>query len=225
MAERKYYVRCDSNCKFESLTKEQIYAAIAEATGNTPTGVDDAFITKVVEQNKSTAMRMWVGTQTEYNAIVASGDTDTETIYFIKDDTTPVIKTCAGIERPPMELGVPYLTSELYEGLPVYICRFSLVMPEGTEGGGSKKTKIPVDLYGAKIIEQNAVLKNSSTDPRTSVQWALPCFYDNELMMGAYVMQHSGANASVVYIYARPNQDFSAYTGEMTIKYVPNYYA
>jgi hypothetical protein len=83
--ERKYFVLCRDNCKFESLTKEQIFAAIAEATGNTPTGVDDAFITKLVEQNKNAAMRFWVGTQTEYNAIEARGEIASGTIYCIND--------------------------------------------------------------------------------------------------------------------------------------------
>ena len=47
MAERIYYVISKDNCQFEGLTKEQVFAAIAEATGNTPTKVDEAFITKI----------------------------------------------------------------------------------------------------------------------------------------------------------------------------------
>lgn len=50
--ERRYYVICEYNCKFESMTKEQIIAAIEEATGNVPTHIDDAFITKLKEINK-----------------------------------------------------------------------------------------------------------------------------------------------------------------------------
>jgi hypothetical protein len=100
--ERKYYVLCRDNCKFEGLTKEQIYAAIAEATGNTPTGVDDAFITKLVEQNKNAATRLWVGTETEYNALVARGDVETDTIYCIKDGDVTRLKT--------PKRGVDYMT-------------------------------------------------------------------------------------------------------------------
>lgn len=84
MADRKYYVLCESNCKFESMTKEQIIAAIAEATGNTPTDIDGAFITKIKEQNKNTDMRIWVGSVAEYNAIVAKGEKDVNTIYCLK---------------------------------------------------------------------------------------------------------------------------------------------
>lgn len=86
MADRKYYVLCDSNCKFESMTKEQIITAIAEATGNTPTDIDAAFITKIKDQNKNSDMRFWVGTQAEYNAVVAKGMKDPNTIYCISTD-------------------------------------------------------------------------------------------------------------------------------------------
>lgn len=69
MSERTYYVICEDNCKFEGMTKEQILAAIAEATGATPTHIDDAFITKIKEINKNAALKFWIGTQAEYNAI------------------------------------------------------------------------------------------------------------------------------------------------------------
>lgn len=47
MADIIYFVISSDDCKYESMTKEQIYAAIASATGNTPTGVDDGFISKI----------------------------------------------------------------------------------------------------------------------------------------------------------------------------------
>ena len=97
MADRKYYVLSESNCKFESMTKEQIIAAIAEATGNTPTDVDAAFITKVKEQNKNADMRIWVGSEAEYNAIVANGTKDANTIYCISTNGDAVLNYGVGI--------------------------------------------------------------------------------------------------------------------------------
>jgi hypothetical protein len=88
MADRKYYVLCESNCKFEGMTKEQIFAAIVEATGNAPTDIDSAFITKIKEQNKNNDTKFWTGTRAEYNAIVASGAKDPYTIY--------IVSTCGG---------------------------------------------------------------------------------------------------------------------------------
>jgi hypothetical protein len=86
MSDRKYYVLCDMNCKFEGMTKEQILAAIEQATS---TGeikdVDTGFVTKLKESNKNAALSFWVGTQAEYNAL----ETITENcFYIISDDTS-----------------------------------------------------------------------------------------------------------------------------------------
>lgn len=85
MAERKYYVLCGSNCKFESMTKEQILTAIQQAvsTGEIK-DVDAGFITTIKEQNRGNAITLWKGTQAEYNAIVEKSD---DCFYIITDDT------------------------------------------------------------------------------------------------------------------------------------------
>lgn len=85
MPDRNYYVLCDSNCKFPSMTSEQILAAIAEATGNTPTNVDDAFVTKIREMNASQNLRFWIGTSAEFNALT---ERDGNTLYILTDDST-----------------------------------------------------------------------------------------------------------------------------------------
>lgn len=85
MPERVYFCFCGDNCKFETMTKEQIIAAIAEATGNTPTGIDDAFISKIKEQNKGETVTIWRGTTAEYNALETKKD---NCIYIKTDDTT-----------------------------------------------------------------------------------------------------------------------------------------
>ena len=94
MSERIYYVICQDNCKFESMTKEQIIAAIAEATGNTPTDVDKAFITKIKEQNTNAAVKIWVGTQAEFNALT---EKDPNTLYYYDD--TDYAELQAAIEK------------------------------------------------------------------------------------------------------------------------------
>lgn len=79
-----FWVFCDKNCKYEGMTKEQIITAIAEATGKTPTNIDDAFITKIKEQNKGGVLKFWRGTTAEYNAITVK---DADTFYIKIDDT------------------------------------------------------------------------------------------------------------------------------------------
>lgn len=86
MSERKYYCLCDSNCKFETMTKEQILAAIAQAA---ETGLvfdtEAAFITKVKESNAGGFVTFWVGTKAQYNALARK---EPNCQYIITDDTT-----------------------------------------------------------------------------------------------------------------------------------------
>lgn len=85
---RKYYCFCDANCKFETMTKEQILAAIAQAA---ETGLvfdaESAFITKVKERNAGGFISFWVGTQAQFNALVAQGKKEANCYYHITDST------------------------------------------------------------------------------------------------------------------------------------------
>lgn len=79
MAYNTYFVLSADDCKYEGMTKEQVIAAIADATGATPTSIDDAFITKIKEQNANATIKIWVGTRAQYNALTPAADT----LYFI----------------------------------------------------------------------------------------------------------------------------------------------
>ena len=82
--ERKYYCFCEDNCKFETMTKEQILAAIAQAiaTGNVGE-CDTGFITKVKETNGGSCITFWVGTNAQYNALATK---EKNCVYIISDD-------------------------------------------------------------------------------------------------------------------------------------------
>lgn len=82
--ERQYFVLCEDNCRFPAMTKEEVIAAIAEATGATPTHIDDAFITKLKEQNANKAVKIWLGTNFEYNALETI---DESCLYIITDES------------------------------------------------------------------------------------------------------------------------------------------
>lgn len=84
MADNKYFVMCGNGCKYEGMTKEQIFAAINSATGKTPDGVDNAFVTKIKELNGSSSLKFWVGTQAEYNAL---SKIDVNCLYIMTDDS------------------------------------------------------------------------------------------------------------------------------------------
>ena len=87
MSERSYYCISDDNCKFPSMTSEQILAAIAQATGNTPQNVDNAFVTKLKEMNSGGDLTVWIGTSAEYAAIVAADALVPNRLYITTDDT------------------------------------------------------------------------------------------------------------------------------------------
>lgn len=87
---RTYFVVDNTNSLTEGMTKEQIYDAIAEATGATPTPVDEAFITKIKEQNAEHNIKIWKGTQAQYNALATK---DNDTIYIID---TNLVKDFSG---------------------------------------------------------------------------------------------------------------------------------
>lgn len=94
--ERKYFVLCANNCKFESMTKEQILAAIEQAVSTgTITNVDTGFVTKLKEQNAGAALSFWVGTQAQYNAL----ETKAENCFYIITDDTAIDDIHAAIEE------------------------------------------------------------------------------------------------------------------------------
>lgn len=79
-----HVVRGDGNM-VESLTKEEILAAIVQAIETGEIGdVDTGFVTTVKEQNRNTGLKFWLGTQAEYNALQTI---DPDTYYIITDDT------------------------------------------------------------------------------------------------------------------------------------------
>ena len=85
-SEKKYYCFCGSNCKYETLTKEQILAAIAQAVETGTVGDCDAgFITKLKENNSGNYVSVWVGTKAQYNALPR---VENNCLYIITDDTS-----------------------------------------------------------------------------------------------------------------------------------------
>lgn len=77
---RKYYCFCEANCKFETMNKEQILAAIAQAAENGLVfDVDAAFISKVKEKNAGGYITFWMGTEAQYNALT---EKDANCVYI-----------------------------------------------------------------------------------------------------------------------------------------------
>ena len=134
--ERNYYCIRDDNCKFPSMTSEQILAAIAEATGSTPRSVDNAFVTKLKEMNSGGNLTVWIGTSAEYAALVGNSALVPNRLYITTDDTFE-----SGVTEAIEELRsqIAALSAFLISGDWVQIKRYKQVnSPEKTVIGSYK---------------------------------------------------------------------------------------
>lgn len=78
-----YFVLDEKNCLTESMSKEQILAAIVQAVEEGEIrDVDTGFVTKLKESNYNRQIKFWVGTQAEYNAMQNPPD---NVLYLITD--------------------------------------------------------------------------------------------------------------------------------------------
>lgn len=111
MSERNYYVLCDDNCRFESMTKEQILAAITQAVEGHEIGdVDTGFVTTLKEQNKNTGLKFWVGTQAQYNALETK---EPNCFYIITDEEDLIPQMAESINELEQTVAILEAKSEM----------------------------------------------------------------------------------------------------------------
>lgn len=99
MATPKVYVICDSNCKYEGMTREQILTAITQAVNNGTIGNIDTGFISTVKTITGTPLRFFVGTQYEYDALT---DTQKENLFaIISNDSTKegILASIAALEE------------------------------------------------------------------------------------------------------------------------------
>lgn len=86
MAAVNIFVRGDNNGNYDGMTKEEILAAITQAIqSGTISDIDTGFVTKIKELNGGLALRFWVGTTAEYEALT---DKPNNVLYIKTDDTS-----------------------------------------------------------------------------------------------------------------------------------------
>lgn len=96
MATPTVYVICDQNCKFESMTKEQILTAIMQAVNEgTISDVDAGFITTVKTIN-GLPLKFFVGEQSAYDALT---DEEKQNLFAIISNDTTKENLLAEIQR------------------------------------------------------------------------------------------------------------------------------
>lgn len=185
MNERNYYVICDDNCRFEGMTKEQIYEAIAEATGTTPTPVDEAFITKIKEQNAQHSLKVWKGTEAQYNALSTK---DADTLYIIGTNEVKPIDMDAIMAEVDNEVETKYAEITAI----TEVC--TLDSDGWTAEGDFYKQSVEVN----SIYDTHPVWTPCSSDG-TGVATSL------DAMFLIYVV--SGSNSLTFYAYNEPSVD------------------
>lgn len=84
--ELKVFALDEGANKHQTMTKEQILAAIVQAVNDGTIGnIDTGFITKIQEINNKTNLKVWIGTNAEFTALPTK---DTDTLYLFTDDPT-----------------------------------------------------------------------------------------------------------------------------------------
>lgn len=84
--EKNVYAVDEYKNQFLTMTKEQILTAIINAVNKGEIGnIDAGFVTKIQEMNDLQALRIWVGTMAEFQALE---EKDAETLYLFTDDPT-----------------------------------------------------------------------------------------------------------------------------------------
>lgn len=76
----KVYVICDLNCKFEGMTKEQIYTAIVQAVNEGTIGDIDTGFVQTIKTINGKALKFFVGEQHEYELL---SEKDREGLFAI----------------------------------------------------------------------------------------------------------------------------------------------
>ena len=106
MSERNYFVLRDDNCRFPSMTKEQILAAITQAVESGEIKDVDTGFVQTIKTINGKSLKFFVGTQYEYEALTDEDKKDLFAIitnYTIKDGLLQAIEDIKNGNTPVAE--------------------------------------------------------------------------------------------------------------------------
>lgn len=98
----KKYCYCENNCKYETLDKEEIYAAITQAVNEGTIGDCDTGFVSTIKTINGQPLRFFVGTQAEYDALsdknnlfaIITNDTTKEGIFAALEEMREIGENC-----------------------------------------------------------------------------------------------------------------------------------
>lgn len=174
-----YYVFDDAKNLFEGMTKEEIIAAIAQATGVTPASIDDGFITTIQEQNAQHGVKLWVGSQNEYNAIQQP---DANTLYIVTD---------------------PAETNELQNQINQLQAEVNELAVQNTENASG--FKIETQTYTKQVYSTDSSLDHNFTVPLNAVVLEASFYYGGsmETTDNVSISETNGETTKTVAVLAR----------------------
>ena len=114
MANRIVYCVCDDDCRFESMTKEQILTAIEQAISQGHVSdPDSAVFSKIKEIRANEAIQIWTGTEAQFNALDPAPSVGKAVVrvgadgvlYLCNDDTTFDLLNEIAERGLPIEMG------------------------------------------------------------------------------------------------------------------------
>ena len=157
------FVICDKNCKFEGMTKEQIYAAIVQAVNEGTIGdIDTGFITTLKTIN-GLPLRFFVGNKAAYDELT---DEDKKDLFaIITNDTTKedIIEAIKILQKD-----VKGVTNRLE-------------LLEGKE----KVNEYPLTYYATDALE-NRIYKATNVNLKKNCFYAISVAYYRETILSLY---------------------------------------
>lgn len=183
---KKYYCFCSSNCKYETMTKEQIITAIEQAVEDGEIrDVDTGFVTRVQELHAAKALTFWIGTMAAYNAIETP---ETNCLYIITDDTqeddlnNTMESLMRNVEELQEQCGALLGDTKYTNGNKEYISHRGIgYLTSGTDG-----VHVAITIPVSKTIDADAVLFDGNVA-------LCPCIPDNEMLrLGTLINNSNG---------------------------------
>ena len=210
-----FFCFCDNNCKYETMTKEQIITAIYNAvkTGQIA-DIDEPFITAVKEVNKNNILNFWVGTTAEFNALDA-GYRKSPEVFFIKTDDTTLADFATEMEeiKKYVDTHIETFDEELKRtriygeldgfsasGMPLYgyitsdakVISFFLPLSKPISDTINEFVFKKFELYVAGV---NGLIGGGKIDARTSGYFVDTAKYENGLKFSVQILNGTFSNA------------------------------
>lgn len=98
------YVLCDANCKWESMTREQILTAITQAVETGEIGDINTGFVQTIKTINNIPLKFFVGTQAEYDALTAEDKRNLYAIITNDESITNIESAIAALEQNYTEL-------------------------------------------------------------------------------------------------------------------------